>query len=853
MSTVAKPIPDLVEPPAQAVLRNRYGHFSGDGREFVITDPRTPRPWVNVIANPRLGLVISQTGSGFTWIDNSQLAVITRWQQDLACDCSGKFLYARDADSGEVWSLSPAPVWAKLDAYACHHGLGYTTFVTERSGIRAAWTLFCHADETVELWRVALHNLSDRPRRVELCACLEWCCGVAPAPRREFHKLFIETEFDAERRAIFARSHMWEVPSERWGHWNTAFPYVSALACTEPLLSAQGDKAAFVGRYGDLRNPLALGQSLWRPRFGRHEDPIAALRCMVELRRGQQRRVGFALAVSETRAGVVRLLERTLNVDAIDQALDAARTAWSKRLAAQRVQTPEPSLNYLVNDWLRYQAISGRIWGRCGYYQQSGAYGFRDQLQDAQVWLTIDPPQCRRQINLHAAHQFADGSVYHWWHPLTEQGHVTGISDDLLWLAFVTASYIRETGDLSILWDESPFLDEGGVRAGRQAEAQGAEQETSRGGEATRPGFPLLDHVYRAFQRVFSRTSLRGLPYIGAGDWNDGLSACGLRERGESIWLGHFLAGLLRDWAEILRRAATMPRSDPAAGTAPGWPLAAGAAELAAEFERRREALLAAINEHGWDGQWYIRATLDDGSKLGSAENRVARIFLNAQTWAVLSDVAPPQRAARCMAAVREHLVTEAGPLLLAPAFDRPDPRIGYITRYAPGLRENGGVYTHAATWAIAAACKIRDHELVGRLLAAINPALKDPELYWAEPYVTAGNVDGPASAYCGRGGWTWYTGSAAWLHRVVNEWVLGVRPELDGLRIDPCLPPGWRQAAVTRPWRGGTYHIRLERAGSPSATGKLTIAINGRTVADALLPPPTRAGERFDVLVRIA
>jgi cellobiose phosphorylase len=784
---------------------SRYGHFSADGTEYCITEPSLPRPWVNIIAGPRLGLAVSQSGSGFTWIDHSQLAVITRWQQDLIRDTSGKFLYVRDPDSGSMWSLSPAPAWTPHDRYLCRHGLGYTTFETECAGIAARWTLFCHPIETAELWRVELANLTDRPRRLEICAYLEWNCGVAPSPRREFTKLFLETSFDAGRGAVFARNHMWEVPSPRYGHWNTEFPYVAALAGTASVGAAQGDKGAFLGRYGYLRSPQALRERAWTPAFGGHEDPIAALRSAVELQPGARHDLGYVLAVASSRPEAEGLLERLTNVAAMDAALQDVRSGWAARLAAHRIETPDPCFDHLVNDWVRYQAISSRLWGRCGYYQQSGAYGFRDQLQDSQVWLTIEPARCRDQINLHAAHQFADGSVYHWWHPLTEQGNVTRMTDDLLWLAFVTANYLKETGDLTILEDVTPLLDDPEPR-------------------------PLRDHARRAFERVFSRTSPRGLPYIGAGDWNDGLSAVGLRERGESVWLAHFLAGLLRDWAEVLRRA--------------------GQADTSVQYEERRRALVQAINRHGWDGGWYIRATLDDGSTLGSAANRVARIFLNAQTWAVLADVAPPERAARCMAAVREHLTSPAGALLLAPAFDQPVPEIGYITRYAPGLRENGGVYTHAATWAIAAACKVRDHELAGRLLTAINPALKDPETYWAEPYVLPGNVDGPDSPHHGRAGWTWYTGSAAWLHRIVSEWVLGVRPEWDGLRIDPCLPPGWARAGMLRPYRDCTYEVRIERSDRlPERATEVTL--DGERLKDNLIAPPCKAGAHHRVHVR--
>jgi cellobiose phosphorylase len=778
---------------------NRYGRFSEDGREYVVTDPRVPRPWSNVIANPRSGLVVSHTGSGFSWVDNSQLATITRWQQDLVSDRSGKFLYVRDADSGACWSLSPAPTWAPLERYACRHGLGYTVFETARDGIAASWTLFADAQETAEVWLVELRDESGRARRLNLTATLEWCMGVSPAPRREFGRLFLETWPDEPRRAVFARSHMWDVPSKRWGHWNTSFPFVSAFAALGAPADLQGDKAELLGRYGDWSAPAALAQSRWTRRFGRHEDAVAALRVPVAIPARGAVRSGFVLATGASAEEAGGLLERLGALSACDASFERVRAGWRERLAAHRVETPDATLDALVNDWARYQAISARLWGRCGYYQQSGAFGFRDQLQDSQVWLTIDPERCRAQARLHAAHQFADGSAYHWWHPLTEQGHVTKMTDDRLWLPFVVASYLRETCDISILADSVPFLDE--------AQA------------------PLAEHVLRAFRVSFDRTSPRGIPLIGAGDWNDGLSAMGLEGRGESVWLGHFLAGLLAEWSGIWARA--------------------GRADLAGEFADRRTGLVAAVNAHAWDGEWYLRGTLDDGTPLGSTRSPRGRIFLNAQTWAILSDVAPPDRAAACLRAVRDHLVSDAGALLLAPAFDRPVSEIGYITRYAPGVRENGGVYTHAAVWAIAAAAKARDEALVGRLLDAMQPATKDPERYWTEPYVLPGNVDGPDSPHAGRGGWTWYTGSAAWLHRIVTEWVLGVRPEWDGLRLDPCLPPAWRGARMTRPFRGGVCEIEIARDARPG------VEVDGKAIPGNLVPAPER-GRTVRVAVRV-
>jgi cellobiose phosphorylase len=367
-----------------ATLRdNRYGHFSADGREYVITDPRAPRPWVNVISNPRLGLVVSHTGSGFTFVDNSQLGVITRWQQELVEDCSGKALYLRDAADGSVWSAAPAPIWALDARHTCRHGLGFTAFETMRDGVESRWTLLAHAEKTAELWLVELTNQSGRDRRLELVAYLEWNLGVAPAPRREFQKLFMETAYEEGARAVVACSHMWEVGSARWGHWNTDFPYVAAFACSEPPAAVEGDKLEFIGRYRSLRDPAALAARQWAGRFGRHGDPVAAMRVVVELPAGGSTAVAFSLAVAGSQPEALEMARSLSGPEAARAALCEVQQSWFDRLAAHRITGPDPALDALVNDWVRYQAISARMWGRCGYYQQSGAYGFRDQLQDS--------------------------------------------------------------------------------------------------------------------------------------------------------------------------------------------------------------------------------------------------------------------------------------------------------------------------------------------------------------------------------------------------------------------------------------------------------------------------------------
>ncbi|MBX3356801.1 MAG: hypothetical protein KF745_00075 [Phycisphaeraceae bacterium] len=792
---------------------NPFGHFDAGGRAFVITDPGTPSPWVNVICNGRYGLVVSQNGGGFSWLDNSQLNVLTRWEMDLVRDRWGKFLYLRDLETEDVWSASPMPCRARFDRYSCTHTTGATTFRTEYAGISATWTLTVAPDDPVEIWRVELTNTTARERRLRIASFFEWCCGVAPDAKREFHRLFFTTRYDAARRAVFASKNMWDVPArDEKDHWNRPWPYVAAHAVGGLAFErdvAISDKSAFLGRYGEQDCPEAMAAD--RPPspagFGRFNDASVSLGGDFRIAAGGTVRLHYLTACAETDAAVHELIDRYNTASAVDAAVGAADAAWANRLAPTSVRTEMPDLDLLNNHWLPYQAISGRLWARTGYYQQSGAFGFRDQLQDSQVWLPLEPARCRAQILQHSAHQFADGSVYHWWHPLTETGLRTMCSDDYLWLPFITISYLKETGDFQILDEQAPFVD---VKA---------------------PA-PLLEHCLRAFARCFQRFSPRGLPLIGSCDWNDGLSACGIEGRGESVWLAQFLAAMLDDFAVVLERA--------------------GRAVLAREFRERRERIARAVNEHAWNGSWYRRATRDDGRWVGDVDSSEGKIYLNAQTWAILSGVAPADRAAAAWQAVQEHLLGDMGPLLLAPAYTVPDRDVGYITRYTPGLRENGGVYMHAATWALMAACMMRDTSTAERIWRAISPPLRgeDAEAYVAEPYVTPGNVDGPLSQTPGKAGWTWYTGSAAWLNRVCLQHLFGIRPTWDGLVVEPAPFPSMGRVDVTRTWRGCPVRVRFD-AREFKAGAAARLVVNGKTIDGHTVPAETaRAGMPISIEV---
>lgn len=755
------------------MLANKYGKFDSSGRIFSITDHRTPTPWTNVVSNGRYGFVVSQNGGGFSWLDNSQLNVLTRWEMDLVRDSLGRFVYVSDIESGEVWSLSPAPCWGETESFRCDHTPGSTTFSVLRNGVRSLWTLAVAEGDPVEVWSVRLVNEGAVRRRLRISSYFEWCCGVAPDAKREFHKLFISSKHDADRRAILVTKNMWDVPARsEQEHWNRPWPHVAAHAVSGVSFErdlAIGDKELFLGRYGQPSDPAAMrGEAIAGGGFGRFSDAVAALGGDFTLEPGAEVRLFFLLAVGSNEEEALALIDRYRKDEIAGEVGDGSERMWSNLLAPTGVETEAADFDLLQNTWLPYQAISGRLWSRTGYYQQSGAYGFRDQLQDSQVWLPIAPERCRAQLLHHAAHQFADGSVYHWWHPLVETGLRTACSDDYLWLPFVTASYLRETGDWEALRESAPFVDD----------AKGAS---------------LLEHCLRSFGRSFARLSGRGLPLIGSCDWNDGLSAAGVKEKGESVWLAFFLISALGDWMTVLDRIGDRARGE--------------------EFAARRARLVEVVNRLAWDGGWFRRATLDNGEWIGSSANTEGQVYLNAQTWAILAEASEESRLASAWRTVKERLLSEMGPLLLAPAYSEPRDEVGYITRYSPGSRENGGVYMHAAAWALMAACKRRDAEAIGAIWRSISPPLRgrDAEGYRAEPYVTPGNVDGPLSETPGKAGWTWYTGSAAWLNRVSLEWVLGIRPTWEGLLIDPAPYAELGLVVAQRRWRGRTICVRFD------------------------------------------
>ncbi len=770
-----------------------YGYFSDDGREYVITTPHTPRPWGNVISNGDYGMMISQTGSGYSWRGNAGQNRITRSFQDLVRDNWGKYFYIRDLDSGAFWSATYKPVMAPYERYSAAHGLGYSRFTHQVAGIESVLTVFVAPQDPVELFQLTLTNRSDRTRVLDVTSYVEWLLGFAPDEHREFHKLFIETSADVSLRAVFARKCLWGFPDEHGRHNNVDWPYTAFMAVSAPLKSFDGDKESFLGLYRNDDRPLAMEQPQLAGRMGRFGDAIAALQVALTLAPGEAQTVVFTLGAAEDgREDARALILRYTSPEGAAQTLQAVHRFWSRFVDTERVETPDDALNFMTNTWAKYQAISCRLWGKSAFYQVSAGYGFRDQLQDSQIFLVSEPDYARLQLLLHAAQQFVEGDVLHWWFSIRGGGPRTNCSDDLLWLPFILDAYLKETADYSILDEPIPYLNG--------------------------PAEPLYGHCKRAIERSFSRFSPRGIPLMGDHDWNDGLSAVGTLLKGESFWVAEFLYMILGNFIPLARR-----RGDDA---------------FARKCEDVRTSLRAAMNRYGWDGAWYLQATTDDGLPLGSHTNDEGKIFLMPNIWAVISGIADPDRAHTAMASVTQYLLKDYGTLLNYPAFTRPRPDIGYVTRYAPGLRENGGVYTHAATWAVWAYTLIGRPDLAYEAYRRICPPNRsaDIETYKAEPYVTPGNIDGPLSPYYGRGGWTWYTGSAQWLHRVATHWILGIRPQENGLLVDPAIPAHWPGFRVTRRFRGAVYVIEVENPQHVDH-GVRSVTVDGQPYASNLLP----------------
>lgn len=753
---------------------NGFGGFIAEGKEYEILlegNNKPPAPWINVIANRNFGFTISESGAGFTWSSNSRENKITPWSNDPVSDRPSEVIYILDEITGEI--ITPVSL-GKTDrgTYLVRHGFGYTKFLHEEQEIGLELTVFTPVDEPVKLWNLTITNHTDKVKYLRLSYYAEWVLGT----NREHTSPYIITSYNNEYEYLSAKNI-----------YTNHFQKLNAfLFSNEMIQGYTGDRQEFLGAKGDIFNPQGADKKL-SCSTGVGFDPCGAIQITVAIGPSDSKTVVFGLGQSEDFEEIHAIRQNYRDITKVNEALEKVKVYWDKMLGTIQVRTKDRAIDIMANGWLLYQTISCRINARAAFYQCGGALGYRDQLQDTLSLIFTDPGALRKQILIACSRQFEEGDVQHWWHPPMGVGVRTRITDDLLWLPYATAAYIRATGDVSILQEKVSYL-KGPLLEIKQHDIMFTPEIS-----------PMTDNVYEHCKKTIQITKFgtHGLPLMGGGDWNDGMNEVGVEGIGESVWLAWFFYTVLGEFIPICNQMSDF--------------------EYAKALEEKRIKLIQSIEQHTWDGEWYLRAFYDNGAKMGSKESDECRIDSISQSWSVISKGAGKERAYTAMQSAWRYLTREeeSMSLLLMPPFDKTKNNPGYIKKYYPGIRENGGQYTHAAVWLAIATAMLGEHKRAYSLFTMLNPIRitlnkRDALRYEKEPYVMIADIS-LSPPYTGRGGWSWYTGSAGWMYQGLVSWFLGIRKEEGYLIIDPATPADFGEFSIQYRYGSTVYEIKVE------------------------------------------
>lgn len=767
-----------LELPKDLIFTNGHGGFSADGKEYVICvdeSLKTPAPWVNVIANKNFGTVVSESGSAYTWSENAHEFRLTPWNNDPVTDSSGEAFYLRDEETGKFWSTTLLPT-PGVASYIIRHGFGYSVFEHIEDGIHSQMTVHVDPDASIKFTTLKIKNKSGRPRKLSATGYTEWVLGTD----RTKTAMYMHTETDPNTGALFAKNPYSTEFSTRVGFFDVDY-LKKTITC---------DRSEFIGRNGTLQFPDAMKRVKLSGKTGMALDPCAAIQVPFFLEEDEEQEIVFRLGAGKDAHAAIYVAQQHRGSAAAKDSLERVKNYWNQTISALRIETPDIALNFITNGWLTYQTLSSRLFGRSGFYQSGGAFGFRDQLQDVLSLLQSEPKLARDHILLSAAHQFKEGDVQHWWHPPAGRGVRTRISDDYLWLPLVTSLYISFTADTGILDETQPYIEGRPLNEGEESYYDLPGQSVNQ--------ISLYDHCVQAIKHGFNY-GVHGLPLIGTGDWNDGYDKVGEHGKGESVWLAFFFYDILMHFVAVADL-----KND---------------AAFSEECKKQAQALKENIDKNAWDGEWYKRAWFDNGDELGTFKNEDCKIDSIAQSWSVISGAGDETKQRTALESAYKYLVQKDSQIiqLLDPPFDKSNLNPGYIKGYVPGVRENGGQYTHAAVWLIIAFAKLGDTKKVWELLSMINPVnhgktAQEISIYKVEPYVLAADVYARAP-HAGRGGWTWYTGSAGWLYRLITEWFLGLQQQGNRLSIKPCIPEDWKLFKVDYRYKSAMYHLTITQS----------------------------------------